>query len=411
MTVRTMDEAAKLLADPLAYTDEPRLHTALTHLRANAPVSWVEVPDYRPFWAITKHADIMDIERDNTLFTNWPRPVLATVAGDELQAAAGVRTLIHLDDPQHRVVRAIGADWFRPKAMRAMKVRIGQLAKVYVDTMMAEAPECDFAQQVAVNYPLYVIMSLLGLPEADFGRMLTLTQELFGSDDSEYQRGASNEDQLPALLDMFEYFNAVTAARRKHPTEDLASAIANARIDGQPLSDIETVSYYLIVATAGHDTTSATISGGLHALIENPDQLQRLRDDAGLLPLAIEEMIRWVTPVKHVMRTAAEDTVVRGTPIAAGESVLLSYASANRDEDVFEEPFRFDVGREPNKHLAFGYGVHFCMGAALARMEAASFFSELLPRLKCIELCGDPQLVATTFVGGLKHLPIRYMVV
>ncbi|KEP40126.1 hypothetical protein MKSMC1_46890 [Mycobacterium kansasii] len=330
-----MDEAAKVLADPLAYTDEPRLHTALTHLRATVPVSWVEVPDYRPFWAITKHADIMDIERDNMLFTNWPRPVLATRQGDELQAAAGVRTLIHLDDPQHRVVRAIGADWFRPKAMRVMKRRIDELAKSYVDRMTAVGPECDFVQQVAVNYPLYVIMSLLGLPEADFGRMLTLTQELFGSDDSEYQRGTSSEDQLPALLDMFEYFNAVTAARREHPTDDLASAIANAHIDGDPLSDIETVSYYLIVATAGHDTTSATISGALQALIENPDQLQRLRDDLGLIPLATEEMIRWVTPVKHFMRTAAADTVVRGTPIAAGESVLLSYASANRDEDVF----------------------------------------------------------------------------
>ena len=274
MSTPTMDEAAKVLADPLAYADEPKLHAALAHLRANAPVSWVEVPNYRPFWAITKHADIMDIERDNVLFTNWPRPVLTTTEGDELQAAAGVRTLIHLDDPQHRVVRAIGADWFRPKAMRALKVRVDELAKIYVDKMMAVGPECDFVQEVAVNYPLYVIMSLLGIPESDFPRMLKLTQELFGSDDSEFKRGSSNEDQLPALLDMFQYFNGVTAARREHPTEDLASAIANARIDGEPLSDIDTVSYYLIVATAGHDTTSATISGGLHALVENPDQLR-----------------------------------------------------------------------------------------------------------------------------------------
>jgi cytochrome P450 len=238
--------------------------------------------------------------------------------------------------------------------------------------------------------------------------MLKLTQELFGSSDSEFKRGATEEDQLPALLDMFQYFNGVTTSRREHPTEDLSSAIANARIDGEPLSDLETVSYYLIVATAGHDTTSATISGGLHALIENPDQLGRLRDDLGVMPMATEEMIRWVTPVKHFMRTAASDTVVRGIPIAAGESVLLSYVSANRDEDVFDEPFRFDVGREPNKHVAFGYGVHFCMGAALARMEVNSFFTELLPRLKSIELAGDPQHVATTFVGGLKHLPVRY---
>lgn len=409
MSTTTMDDAGRVLADPLAYTDETRLHAALTHLRAAAPVSWVEVPGYKPFWAITKHADVMDIERQNMQFTNWPRPVLTTAEGDELQAAAGVRTLIHLDDPQHRVVRAIGSDWFRPKAMRALKMRVDELAKIYVDKMLAVGPECDFVQQVAVNYPLYVIMSLLGIPEADFPRMLKLTQELFGSDDSEFKRGTSNEDQIPALLDMFSYFNGVTEARRAHPTEDLASAIANARVDGEPLSDIDTVSYYLIVATAGHDTTSATISGGLQALIVNPDQLDRLRRNLDLMPLATEEMIRWVTPVKEFMRTAAEDTTVRGVPIAAGDSVLLSYVSANRDEDVFDEPFRFDVGRDPNKHLAFGYGVHFCMGAALARMEVNSFFSELLPRLKSIELTGAPELVATTFVGGLKHLPVRYL--
>jgi hypothetical protein len=408
MSMPTMDGAGKVLADPQAYTDESTLHAALAHLRANAPVSRVEVANYRPFWAITKHADIMDIERNNVLYTNWPRPVLTTTEGDELQAAAGVRTLIHLDDPQHRVVRAIGADWFRPKAMRALKVRVDELAKNYVDKMLTVGPECDFVQEVAVNYPLYVIMSLLGIPESDFSRMLKLTQELFGSDDTEFKRGSSNEDQLPALLDMFGYFNGVTAARREHPTEDLASAIANARIDGEPLSDIETVSYYLIVATAGHDTTSATISGGLHALAENPDQLHRLREDPGLMPLATEEMIRWTTPVKEFMRTAAEDTAVRGVPIAAGESLLLSYVSGNRDEEVFTDPFRFDVGRDPNKHLAFGYGVHFCLGAALARMEVSSFFSELVPRLESIELNGDPEHVATTFVGGLKHLPVRY---
>jgi cytochrome P450 len=408
MSTPTMDDAGKVLADPKAYTNESKLHAALTHLRANAPVSRVEVPNYRPFWAITKHADIMDIERNNALFTNWPRPVLTTTEGDEMQANAGVRTLIHLDDPQHRVVRAIGADWFRPKAMRALKVRVDELAKNYVDKMRTVGPECDFVQEVAVNYPLYVIMSLLGIPESDFSRMLKLTQELFGSDDSEFRRGASQGDQLPALLDMFGYFNGVTASRREHPTEDLASAIANARIDGEPLSDIETVSYYLIVATAGHDTTSATISGGLHALAENPDQRHRLRDHPDLMPLATEEMIRWTTPVKEFMRTAAEDTEVRGVPIAAGESLLLSYVSGNRDEEVFTDPFRFDVGRDPNKHLAFGYGVHFCLGAALARMEVSSFFSELVPRLESIELTGDPEHVATTFVGGLKHLPVRY---
>jgi cytochrome P450 len=408
MSTRIMDEAARVFADPQAYADEARLHAALTHLRANSPVSWVDVPDYRPFWAITKHSDVMDIERANTLFTNSPRPVLATVEGDEQQAAIGVSTLIHMDDPQHRAVRAIGGDWFRPKAMRALKVRIDELAKRYVDHMLEAGPECDFVQEVAVNYPLYVIMSMLGIPESDFPRMLKYTQELFGSEDAEFQRGTTKEEQMVVLLEMFQYFNELTASRREHPTEDLASAIANATIDGEPLSDIDTVSYYLIIATAGHDTTSATIAGGLHALIDNPEQRERLRANMDLMPLATEEMVRWVTPVKEFMRTAREDTEVRGVPIAAGESVLLSYVSSNRDEEVFDDPFRFDVGREPNKHNAFGYGVHFCLGAALARMEVNSFFTELVPRLESIELTGDPAHIATIFVGGLKHLPIRY---
>ncbi|MHC9293046.1 cytochrome P450 [Mycobacterium sp. LTG2003] len=401
-----MDEAAQAFATPSAYADEATFHAALTHLRTNAPVSWVEVPSYKPFWAITKHADIMAIERANDVFTNSPRPVLMTSENDDNQAAVGVRTLIHMDDPEHRVMRAIGADWFRPKAMRALKMRVDELARIHVDNMVEAGGECDFVQEVAVNYPLYVIMSLLGVPEADFPLMLKLTQELFGSDDDEYQRDSG--DSMTALIEMFQYFTALTASRRENPTDDLASAIANARVDGEPLNDIETVSYYAIVAAAGHDTTSATISGGMLALLENPDQMARLKADPGLMGTATEEMIRWVTPVKAFMRTAAADTVVRDVEIAAGESVLLSYPSGNRDEEIFADPFRFDVSRDPNKHVAFGYGVHFCLGAALARMEINSFFSELIPRLDSIELTGPPQHTATTFVGGLKHLPVRY---
>lgn len=408
-----MDPAAKVFAIPAAYTDEPRLHNALTHLRTHAPVSWVDRPPFRPFWAITKHADVMEIERANDLFLSAPRPLLAPAEADDLaqsllNAGMGLRTLVHMDDPEHRVVRAIGADWFRPKAMRALKVRVDELAKIHVDKMLEAGTECDFVAEVAKNFPLFVILSLLGLPESDFPRMLSLTQELFGGDDTEFQRGTTPEEQLPVLLEFFSYFNDLTASRRANPTDDLASAIANARVDGEPLSDIDTASYYVIIATAGHDTTSATIAGGLQALIENPDQLTRLTGNLDLMPLATDEMIRWVTPVKEFMRTAAEDTTVRGVPIAKGESVYLSYVSANRDEDVFDDPFRFDVGRNPNKHLAFGFGVHFCLGAALARMEVSSFFTELLPRLKSIELSGEPELIATTFVGGLKHLPIRY---
>ncbi|MCA4723327.1 cytochrome P450 [Mycolicibacterium fortuitum] len=414
MSAPTMDDAAKVLADPTAYADDTRLHRALTHLRANNPVAWVDNRPYRPFWAITKHADIMAIERDNELFISEPRPLLATAAADDLakqqlEAGMGLRTLIHMDDPHHRKVRAIGADWFRPKAMRALKVRVDELAKRYVDKMRDIGPECDFVTAIAVDFPLYVIMSLLGLPEEDFARMHMLTQEMFGGDDDEYKRdGGSLEDQLAVLMDFFAYFSTLTASRRANPTEDLASAIANGTIDGEPLSDVDTASYYVIVASAGHDTTKDAISGGLHALIENPDQLARLQAQPDLMGTAVEEMIRWSTPVKEFMRTATADTTVRGVPIAKGESVYLAYVSGNRDEEVFANPHRFDVARDPNKHLAFGYGVHFCLGAALARMEMNSLFTELLSRLNSIELAGTPELSATTFVGGLKHLPIRY---
>ena len=409
----TVTEAGLSLADPAAYTNEDRLHQALTLLRRQAPVHRVEADGFDPFWAITRHSDIMEIERDHALFINAPRPLLQTAEMEAMQRqreaeGTALRTLIHMDDPQHRVVRAIGADWFRPRAMRALEDRVTELARQYVDRMAELGPECDFAAQIAVHYPLYVILSLLGLPESDFQRMLTLTQELFGGGDEERRRGATPEELLAPLLDFFAYFQAITAARRATPTDDLASAIANARVDGEYLSDFDTASYYVIIATAGHDTTSSTIAGGLHALIEHPAEMDRVRRDPSLLPTAVEEMIRWVTPVKEFMRTATADTRVGGIPVAAGESVLLSYPSANRDEQVFNDPFRFDAGRDPNKHLAFGFGVHYCLGAALARMEARALFAELLPRLQSIELAGPPEWVATTFVGGLKHLPVRY---
>jgi cytochrome P450 len=208
---RKSDDATKVLADPTAYADDDRLHAALTHLRANNPVAWVDNRPYRPFWAITKHADIMAIERDNELFLSEPRPLLSTAAADDLakeqlEAGMGLRTLIHMDDPHHRKVRQIGADWFRPKAMRELKVRVDELAKRYVDKMADIGPECDFVTDIAVDFPLYVIMSLLGLPESDYGRMHALTQEMFGGDDDEYKRdGGSLEDQLAVLLDFFAY--------------------------------------------------------------------------------------------------------------------------------------------------------------------------------------------------------------
>ncbi|ORA18841.1 cytochrome P450 [Mycobacterium asiaticum] len=413
MSTSATVDAAKVLADPTAYADNKRLHTALRQLRASNPVAWVDHWPYRPFWAITKHADIMAIERDNDLFISAPRPLLTPAEADDLrraqeEAGTGMRTLVQMDDPHHRKVRAIGANWFRPAAMRNLKVHVDHLAKRYVDKMREIGPECDFVTDIAVDFPLYVILSLLGLPQSDFPRMRMLTQEMFGRDDAEYRRGQEPETVLAVMQEFLNYFATLTASRRRKPTGDLASAIANGRIDGEPLSDIDTASYYVIIAAAGHDTTKDAISGGLHALIENPNELERLKQDIALMPTAVEEMIRWTTPVKEFMRTATADTTVRGVDIAEGESVYLAYVSGNRDEEVFDDPFRFDAGRDPNRHLAFGHGVHFCLGAALARMEIGSLYRELLPRLESIELTGEPEMAATTFVGGLKHLPIRY---
>ena len=408
----SVSDAGGVFVDPQAYADEERFHAATALLRRESPVHWVDEPGYRPFWAITRHADVMEIERDNHGFLSAPRPLLAPVAAEALAEEKGnvLRTLIHMDEPDHKAYRAVAAAWFQPGALRRMEERMRELAVRFVDRMAELGTECDFARDIAVHYPLYVILSLLGLPESDFDRMLMLTQQLFGGDDEELRRSTDVEEQFTVLLDFFNYFTELTASRRAAPTEDLASALANARIDGEYMPDMDLASYYVIIATAGHDTTSSTIAGGLHALLRHPDQLARLQADPGLLPTAVEEMIRWVTPVKEFMRTASGDAVVHGTEIEAGQSVYLAYLSANRDEDVFEDPYRFDVGRQPNKHLAFGFGPHFCLGAQLARLETRSLFAELLPRLESIELAGQPTASATVFVGGLKTLPIRYRV-
>jgi cytochrome P450 len=408
----SLSEAGQVFLDPTAYADEARFHQATTLLRQESPVHWVEGPGYRPFWALTRHADVMEVERDNQRFLSAPRPLLATEVAEQLAIEKGevLRTLIHMDEPDHKAYRAVAATWFQPNSLRRLEERMNELAVRFVDRMVELGPECDFVRDVAVHYPLYVILSLLGLPESDFDRMLMLTQQLFGGDDPELRRSEDLEEQFAVLLDFFNYFTELTANRRAQPTEDLASVLANAKIEGAYIPDMDLASYYVIIATAGHDTTSSTIAGGLYALLQHPDQLARLQADSDLLPTAVEEMIRWVTPVKEFMRTASEDTMVGDTKVAAGQSVYLAYLSANRDEAVFDDPFTFDVGRHPNRHVAFGFGPHFCLGAQLARLETRALFAELLPRLDSIELAGPARSSATVFVGGLKSLPVRYAI-
>jgi cytochrome P450 len=407
-----LTEAGLVFTDPTAYADDRRFHAACALLRRDDPVHRVETPGFNPFWAVTKHEDVMEIARQSDRWLNGPRPVLGPTAADDRMAGddVPVRTLIQMDAPDHPVYRRMTAEWFKPKSISRLDGRLAELAERYVDRLGELGGECDFVTDVAVHYPLYVIMSLLGVPEADFPRMLQLTQELFGAADPEMARGAGPdlEGQEQTLLEFFEYFQALIEDRRATPREDLASVIANAEVDGEPIGVLEAVGYYVLIATAGHDTTSSSIAGGLHALLDHPDQLKRLLADPSLVPTAVDEMIRWVSPVKQFMRTATDDYVLRGVQIAAGESVLLSYPSANRDEDVFENADTFDVGRDPNRHVGFGFGAHYCLGAGLARMEGRALYAELVPRLSSIELAGEPAYVETLFVGGPKHLPIRY---
>ena len=320
-----------------------------------------------------------------------------------------LRTLIHVDDPEHRELRGVTSEWFLPKNLAKLDGRLAELAVRYVDKMAGLGGSCDFVQDIAIQYPLNVILSILGLPESDYGRMLRLTQELFGSADEELRRDADPASVIEVINDFFTYFTAVTNERRANPTDDLASAVANGRINGEELTMMQTISYYVITATAGHDTTSSAMAGGILALVQNPGEWERLKRDRSLVATAADEIIRWVTPVKHFMRTATRDyTLASGHTVRKGESVLLSYPSANRDEDVFADPYVFDVGRSPNKHLSFGFGVHYCLGAMLARMEIKAMLTEILERVESIELAGPPSLMKTVFVGGLKRLPITY---
>ncbi|HVZ91993.1 MAG TPA: cytochrome P450 [Rhizomicrobium sp.] len=409
------------IADPKTYGDEAQIHALLAGLRADDPVHWTEPDGFRPYWAVTKYADILEIERLNDKFLNEPRSTLMNIQTERDLAAmwggpdprtgrvSPFRTLIDMDNPDHRAYRGLSQAWFMPANLKKLEARVAELARRYVDAMMARGPECDFARDIAVYYPLHVIMSILGVPESDEPLMLKLTQELFGGADPDMKRKESADGvSTNTIMDFFVYFNKMTAERRAHPGEDLASVIANGKVNGCPLGDLETASYYIIVATAGHDTTSSTIAGGLRALIENPDELEKLKANPDLLSPAVDEMFRWVTPVQHFMRTATQDCELRGRKIRAKDALQLLYISGNRDEEAFVDPFRFKVDREPNRHVAFGYGAHVCLGQHLAKMEIRAFFKELLARLERIELAGEPKRIQSAFVTGLKTLPVRY---
>ena len=417
------EEMIQTALDPKAHADPKRLHAAFSWLRKNDPIARAEIPDVDPFYVVTKHADILAISKDNALFPYGENPsTLANHEGvrshREALASGGrpiLYTLVQMDEPDHMKYRLLTQAWFMPPNLKKLEERIRVIAREAAERMMAKGGECDFVSEVALHYPLRVIMEILGVPREDEPRMLKLTQELFGATDPDLRRKEEDDSpearaqQLQAVIhDFFTYFNAITDSRRAHPLGDVASVIANANINGQPITPFDAVSYYVIIATAGHDTTSSSTAGGLWALCENPDQLTKVKADMSLIPGLVDESIRWTTPVRHFMRTASRDTEVNGKKIAKGDWLMLCYPSGNRDEEVFADPFAFKVDRNPNRHLAFGYGPHVCLGQHLAKMEMRILWDELLPRIKSVALAGDAKLSEANFVNGPKKLPIRY---
>lgn len=425
---RTMSEAAaataNLIVDPAVYANQAQLDDAFTQLRASDPLAWCEPEAFRPFWAATKHADIMEISKQNKLFTNGEREMLShQITEEKVYADVGgphlLKTLVQLDDPMHYKLRHLTQDWFMPHNVKSREDAIRAIAKQYVDRMEDMGGSCDFQQDIALYYPLRVIMQILGVPEADEPMMLKLTQEIFGAADEDLTRDKSvleNQDAdaglqsiQATLAEFFMYFTAITQDRRANPRDDVSTIIANGTIDGEPIGQLEAMSYYIIVAAAGHDTTSASTGGGVLGLLQNRGELKKMLDDPkGMAKTATDEAIRWTTPVKHFMRTAQDDYDLRGKTIRKGESVLLCYPSGNRDEEVFEDPFAFKVDRSPNKIISFGYGGHMCLGMHLARLEMVAIYEELFSRVKSIELAGDPSFIRANFVGGPKSIPIQY---
>jgi cytochrome P450 len=420
---RIPDEIAKIVFDAASYADDDVIYPALKWLREHQPLGLAHVDGYDPIWVVTRHADIMAIERDANLFHNADaNPILNSQLNDQFMKKINngslrlLSSLTFMDPPEHGLYREITSNWFLPANIRKLEDQIRVVAKESVEKFLSFDRECDFLKDFALFYPLRVVMSLFGVPREDEPRMLKLTQEFFGTQDPDEQRDdVKLEPDVAArmwhatLQDFFGYFNALSAERRKNPTNDLLSLIANTKINGEFIGEAESNGYYVAIATAGHDTTSSSTSGGMLGLIKYPGEMAKVKADPGKIGGLVDESIRWSSPVKHFMRNATADTMVAGQTFKKMDRFMLSFPSANRDEAVFEAPDEFRIERRPNRHLAFGYGAHMCLGQHLAKLEMRILFEELLPKLKSIELNGKPQAVKANFVGGLKSLPVRFV--
>ncbi|MGJ5198391.1 MULTISPECIES: cytochrome P450 [unclassified Bradyrhizobium] len=405
--------AVDVLISSKGHASPLRLERACALLRQHAPLHWVERPGVRPFWAVTRHADIVAIETRSKDFAAGPRTYLASEASEAvLQRVTGkpqaVRSLTEMDAPDHAAYRAVIQGAFAPPALRAMESWLTQWAAEILDRVAARGDACDFARDVALPFTFRVIGRMLGTPEADDARLARLAQAFVAAEDPQRRFAEAPGDTMRmAMLALRDYFEAVVADRRASPRDDLASLIAQSAPHGAAMPHYELISYFILLVTAGHDTTSLALAGGLEALLADPGQLARLRAEPELLDPAIEEMLRWTTPVRHFMRTAVGDTEVAGQVIRAGEALALFFHSGNRDEAMFDDAGTFRIDRSPNPHIAFGRGPHVCMGLQLARMQMRAMFAELLHRTAHFALAGRVRRVESPFMSGVSGLPIH----
>jgi cholest-4-en-3-one 26-monooxygenase len=396
------------LVDPDRYARQGYPHEVWTRLRAEAPVTWVEVPGYRPFWAVTKHADILRVCSDPQHFSSQDGITIGPAGAPVIPS----EMIVGLDPPRHGPMRRLASLRFTPRAVRARRADLEAIAAEILDVAATggAASECDFVERIAAPLPIAVVAWILGVPRDDWQLLFRWTNEVIGKEDAEFRRPGETPDQTMrrARGELHMYFADLLEQRRRDPRDDLVSALIDATIDGEPLTSSQLLSYCELMVEAGNETTRNAISGGLLALSEHRAEWEKLRAHPELLPDAAEEILRWVSPITHFTRTATADSEIRGQAIRAGDQVALFFASANRDEDVFEDPFTFRVDRHPNPHLAFGVGEHFCLGAHVARGELETIFRHLLGRLEAFEVAGPVERLTSNVNGGIKHLPLRY---
>ncbi|MDQ1373079.1 MAG: hypothetical protein QOJ09_417 [Actinomycetota bacterium] len=385
-------------------------HDWLTFLRNNAPVYHHPEPDGPGFWVLTKHADVTLVGKDGRTFSSDQSR--GGVVGIEDQGPiedAGfgdAKLMLMTDPPEHTRKRKLVNHGFTPRMITRMEDHIRDLTNELLDSAIAKG-ECDFVVDVAAELPLLVIAELIGVPVEDRHKIFEWSNRMIGSEDPEYS--IADEEVFAAQVEMFMYAGGLAEERRKEPRDDIMTALLNAEVDGDRMSDMDFNLFFMLLSVAGNETTRNAIAHGMDAFLDNPDQYRLLVEDPSRIDSATEEILRWASPVMYFRRNATEDVEIRGSQIKEGDKLSIWYVSANRDEEVFEDPFRFDIGRDPNPHIAFGGGgPHFCLGANLARMEIRVLFEELVKRVPRVESLGDADRLRSNFIAGIKHLPVRF---